>query len=65
MLIKHYWCNGAALYDDDDELYYEGYYVNSEDDFEGEFEPLDWAMNNAGCTRIDYRNGETGKMETL
>mgnify|MGYP003652402105 CR=1 FL=1 len=50
------------LYDDDDELYYSGYY--NEDAVEDEFEVLDWAMNDSGCTRMDIR-GKSGKMETL
>lgn len=49
------------LYDDDGELYYEGVCLNLDDAPEdGAFEPLDWAMNDAGCTRMDYRKkGET------
>jgi hypothetical protein len=49
------------LYDDDGELYYEGHFVMT-DDHTG-FEPLDWAMGNAGCTEIRYR--ERGKWVTL
>jgi hypothetical protein len=45
------------IYDDDDELYYEG--RSSRIDFE----PLDWAMWDAGATRIDYL--ENGKWVTL
>lgn len=52
------------MYDDDGELYYEGYFVGA-DDAEG-FEPLeDFGMPNAGCTGIKYRNPKTGKMEWL
>lgn len=50
------------IYDDDDILYFSGYLHESEPD---DFTPLDWAMFDSGCTRIDYRNPETGKMETL
>ncbi len=50
------------LYDDDDILYYSGYLHEDEED---EFAPLDWAMNEAGCTRIDVRNPTTGRMETV
>lgn len=49
------------LYDDDDILYYSGLLF---EDAEDEFEPLDWAMNDSGCTRIDYLN-EEGEWETL
>lgn len=52
------------MYDDDGELYYEGYFVG-DDDAEG-FEPLDdFGMPNAGCTSIKYRNKKTGEMEVL
>jgi hypothetical protein len=47
------------LYDDDGELYYEGY---SDDD--SSFSPLDWAMADSGCTEIKYRTA-SGKYETL
>ena len=50
------------LYDDDDILYYSGYMHK---DIEDEFSPLDWAMYDSGCTRIDVRNKRTGKLETL
>ena len=47
------------LFDDDDELYYEGVAR----DLETGFEPLDWAEYNAGCTKIKYL--EDGKWVTL
>lgn len=50
------------LYDDDDILYYSGYY--NEETLDEEMEVLDWAMNDSGCTRMDVRN-EQGQMETL
>lgn len=55
------------LYDDDDILYYSGYFKSSisEEDIEAELEPLDWAEYDSGCTRIDYRNTTTGVYETL
>lgn len=54
------------LYDDGDELYYEGRIVREdEDDDEVLFAPLDWAMDDSGCTRIDYLNADTGQWETL
>jgi hypothetical protein len=47
------------LYDDDDELYYEGLGSNS-----SSFQPLDlFGMPNDGCTRLDYF--ENDKWETL
>jgi len=48
------------LYDDDGELYYEG--VNTAETFG----PLDWAMNDSGCTYIKYKQkGNGGKWEIL
>jgi hypothetical protein len=55
------------LYDDDGELYYEGRIIVGPVDEAGtelDFMPLDWAMSNAGCTRIDYRNA-AGQWEML
>ena len=51
-----------TLFDDDGIKYYSGY---MHEEIEDEFEPLDWAMNEAGCTEIKLRNKITGKMETL
>lgn len=55
------------MYDDDNNLYYEGYLVDlDEKTDEVEFCPLyDFGMPNAGCTYIKYRNLKTGKMEIL
>ncbi len=58
------------MYDDDGELYYEGFFValGPEDEMHGEeeFGPLeDFGTPNAGAVRIDYRNKQTGKYETL
>ena len=49
------------LFDDDGELYYEGLCKDLDDqDADSAFAPLDWAMNDVGCTRMDYRKkGET------
>jgi hypothetical protein len=48
------------MYDDDNELYYEG--VCSEESFD----PLDdFGTPNAGCTRIDYFNPSTHTWEIL
>ena len=57
------------MYDDDDELYYEGRWVAdpdvSDEAFEG-FEPLDcFGAPNAGCTRLDYLDELTGEWATL
>ena len=40
------------LYDDDGQLYFEGLSTNQ--DCESAFQPLDWAMADAGCTDIKY-----------
>lgn len=53
------------LYDDDNELYYTGIAETGACDTEEGFEPLDWAMCDAGCTEIKYRNKTTGIWETL
>jgi hypothetical protein len=53
-----------AMYDDDGNLYYRGYFVGGE--WASGFEPLDdYGMPNAGAVEIRYRNPKTGKMETL
>jgi hypothetical protein len=48
------------LYDDDNELYYEGRCSSDES-----FQPLDWAEGDAGCTYIKYKNPKTGTWEIL
>lgn len=53
------------LYDDDDELYLSGLMKLDSDVMEAEFEPLDWAMDNFGCTRIDIFNHAKGIWETV
>jgi hypothetical protein len=51
------------LYDDDGNLYYEGYSTTNDD--ESAFGPLwDFGMPNAGCTGIKYRD-KSGKYEWL
>lgn len=53
------------MYDDDDELYYEGLMLGDKDGMQG-FAPLDdFGMPDSGCTRIDYYNTETKEWETL
>lgn len=50
------------MYDDDGELYYEGY--SNDKNGEKAFDPLDdFGMPNAGCTEIKYL--EKGMWETL
>lgn len=51
------------LFDDDSGLYFEGrFYGNTHSS--AAFSPLDWAMCDSGCTRIDYygpdANGRQG-----
>lgn len=49
------------LYDDDGILYYEGEAHN----LVTGFEPLEWAMWNAGCTYIEYYNPRKKTWEIL
>lgn len=49
------------LLDDDEDIYYYGVANKQEfDDADGEhaFAPLDWAMNDAGATSMEYREGD-------
>lgn len=53
------------MYDDDGELYYEGYFwphCESSDNFEPLFA---FGAPNAGCTEIHYRNVKTNKYERI
>jgi hypothetical protein len=53
------------MYDDDGELYYEGYNVESDESDDPGFEPLDhFGMPNAGCTELRLRS-KSGTYETL
>ncbi len=54
------------LLDDDGEVYFEGA-SNDINQSEGRsFAPLDWAMDDAGCTELQYRPmGSDAKWETL
>ncbi len=53
------------MYDDDDELYFEGLLLGDPTSHQG-FSPLDdFGMPDSGCTRIDYYNAETKEWETL
>jgi hypothetical protein len=45
------------LLDGDSEVYYEG--RSDDNNSEAAFRPLDWAMPYAGCTSIQYRNGNS------
>lgn len=65
---KSFMKNKFKLFDDDDNLYFEGIYdENSISDFnpEEEFEPLDWAMNDSGCTYMKYYNVKTKSWNIL
>lgn len=54
------------LYDDDNELYYEGLCKDLDDaDEEQAFAPLDWAMADVGATRMDYRKKGDTEWQTL
>jgi len=48
------------IFDDDGNLYYEGVATPAT-----EFEPLEWAKDDAGATSIKYKNPNTGEFETL
>lgn len=51
------------MYDDDGNLYYEGYIVHSKGYQSCDFQPLDdFGAPNAGCTEIRLRNPQTGLM---
>ena len=54
--------NKFILKDDDNISYYHGY-CDDEDD--GLFDPLDWAMAYAGCTSILYKSGPGGVYEII
>ncbi|MGH7239877.1 MAG: hypothetical protein ACREHG_07405 [Candidatus Saccharimonadales bacterium] len=52
------------IYDDDDELYFSGYFFGDSESEDG-FGPLDdYGLPDAGATRIDYLR-ENGEWETL
>ena len=58
-MVKKVCKHKFRMYDDDDELYYQGYSNDS-----SSFAPLDdFGMPNAGCTDIRY--WENGKWEAL
>ena len=50
------------LFDDDGELYYEGRMTKKRLDSEHAFAPLDWAMNDSGCTYLEYFEDNQWKM---
>lgn len=53
------------MFDDDDELYYEGLLLGDPTSHQG-FSPLDdFGTPNAGCTYIKYYNAETKEWEVL
>lgn len=54
------------LLDDDDEVYYEGLCKDLNDQCEDNaFDPLDWAMSNAGCAYMQYRKRGSKQWQTL
>lgn len=56
-IMDHPGKQAFKMYDDDGELYYEGFIVIEEDDGELDFAPLDeFGMPNAGATEIHYQN---------
>lgn len=45
------------MLDDDGNIYYTGLFIDTEDNEEGELQPLDcFGMPDAGCTSIEYWN---------
>lgn len=59
-IVNHPDSQYFKMYDDDDELYYEGYYIGDDGT-----EPLDdFGTPNAGAVGIKYRNKD-GKMEYI
>lgn len=52
--------NQFKMYDDDDELYFEGLSGNG-----SSFDPIDDFGVGFGCTYIKYKNIDTGKWEVL
>lgn len=54
------------LLDDDGELYFSGKCGDLDNaDQDHAFAPLDWAMNDSGCTRMDYRKVGEKEWKTL
>ncbi|MEJ7807553.1 MAG: hypothetical protein WKG03_16710 [Telluria sp.] len=54
------------LFDDDGELYFTGLCLDLDDqDGDSAFGPLDWAMSDSGCTRMDYRKKGAEEWQTL
>lgn len=54
------------LYDDDDNLYYEGLCLDLDNqDGDSALQPLDWAYSDVGATRMDYRKKGDTEWSTL
>jgi hypothetical protein len=53
------------LYDDDDILYFDGIYNDLNESEEKAFAPLDWAMNDSGCTSLKYKCPKDGTWKVL
>lgn len=53
------------LYDDDNNLYYDGVTDAINEDEDKAFAPLNWAMANAGCTYMKYKDPKTKEWKVL
>lgn len=63
---NHKWKRKFKMYDDDGELYYEGYFVDGNDEDATGLEPLDdFGTPNAGAVEIHYVDQDTGKWESI
>ncbi|UBM12804.1 hypothetical protein [Cupriavidus metallidurans] len=60
------WSDEFRLKDDDGAVYYEGRCNGLDDaDQDNAFAPLDWAMNDAGCTTMEVRKVGSATWEVL
>jgi hypothetical protein len=53
------------LYDDDNELYFDGESNAIHKSSGPAFEPLDWARYDSGCAYMKYKDPETGEWKVL
>jgi hypothetical protein len=59
-------CQWFKMYDDDENLYYSGIFMQADGGFDNGFEPLDdFGTPNAGCTEIRYYDRETKEWDSL
>lgn len=57
--LRHGSGDAFRLYDDDGELYYQGRFIDADDDWTLEYQPLyDFGEPNAGCTMIKYKQAD-------